>query len=77
MNISKEAIADAISAPFDPLSNRSKENSVNLIERLNYLVEHLIYAQDLVEHNADEAGDEALYAIGDTLNLLMLIKEKI
>lgn len=68
MNLSRIQIAESIEASCDGAEPTSKEIS----ERLNYLIEMLNKAYEKME----EVDVEVTYAIGDTLNLLELIKNK-
>lgn len=73
MYIKKADLAEAIEAPTPDLYDNPKEFRDDLIGRLNYLISQLEEAQEVI----DGGGGEVVYAIGDTLNLLELIKEKI
>ena len=69
MNLSKIDIAESIEAYFES----TKPTAQDVSERLTYLIDMLTKAYDKME-NIDP---EATYAIGDTLNLLDLIKTKL
>ena len=69
MNLSRIDIAESIEAYHEG----NKPTSKDVSERLTYLVDMLTKAYDTME-NIDT---EVTYAIGDTLNLLDLIKTKL
>lgn len=69
MNLSRIDIAESIEAYFES----TKPTAQDVSERLTYLIDMLTKAYDKME-NIDT---EATYAIGDTLNLLDLIKTKL
>ena len=69
MNLSRIDIAESIEAYFES----TKPTAQDVSERLTYLIDMLTKAYDKME-NIDP---EATYAIGDTLNLLDLIKTKL
>lgn len=73
MYIKKSDLAEAIEAPTLDLCDNPNEFKEGLIGRLNYLISKLEESQEVI----DNGGSEVTYAIGDTLNLLELIKEKI
>ena len=66
MNLSRTDIAEGIQAYYEGNEPTAQEVAV----RIDYLIENL---------NAlyDEEGSESSYALGDTMNLLELIKEKL
>lgn len=69
MNLSRIDIAESIEAYYEGTQPTSQDVS----ERLTYLIDMLTKAYDTME----DIDTEATYAIGDTLNLLDLIKTKI
>ena len=66
MNLSRVDIAESIEAYYEGNEPTAQDVAI----RLNYLLESL---------NAlcDEEGSESSYALGDVMNLLELIKEKL
>jgi hypothetical protein len=69
MNLSINDIAKSIEAHYEGVSHTAKD----VVERLNYLTEMLEKASNIINFK----NDELVYAIGDTLNLLELIKTKL
>ena len=69
MNLSRTDIAESIESPSDGAQPTAQDVS----ERLTYLTEMLTKAYDTIE----DIDPEVAYAIGDTLNLLDLIKNKL
>ena len=69
MNLSRIDIAESIEAYYEGTQPTAQDVS----ERLTYLVDMLNKAYDTME----DIDTEVTYAIGDTLNLLNLIKTKL
>jgi hypothetical protein len=70
MNLSRTDIADNIEAYYDG----NKPTAQDVSERISYLIKQL---EEAVEESADVIIPEREYAIGDTINLLNLIKSKL
>jgi len=70
MNLSRTDIAENIEAYYDGTEPTAKD----VADRIDYLISQLQEAQDIVDNDGTTEQD---YAIGDTLNLLHLIKSKL
>jgi len=68
MNLSKVDIAESIDAYYDGNEPTAKEVAL----RIDYLLNSLNAIYEV-----DDTGSELIYALGDTMNLLELIKEKL
>jgi hypothetical protein len=68
MNLSKVDIAECIEAYYDGNEPTAKEVSV----RIDYLINSLNAIYEM-----NDTGSELIYALGDTMNLLELIKDKL
>ena len=66
MNLSRTDIAECIEAPYEGSIPTAQE----VVVRIDYLIGNLQVLYD-------EEGSESSYALGDTMNLLELIKEKL
>jgi len=73
MNLSRTDIAECIEAPYEGSIPTAQEVAV----RIDYLLENLKAVTLIGLPDGDASGSEMEYAVGDAMNLLELIKEKL
>ena len=73
MNLSRIDIAESIEAYYE--GNEPTANDIAV--RIDYLLENLKAVTLIGLPDGDASGSEMEYAVGDAMNLLELIKEKL
>jgi len=73
MNLSRIDIAEGIEAYYE--GNEPTANDIAV--RIDYLLENLKAVTLIGLPDGDASGSEMEYAVGDAMNLLELIKEKL
>ena len=73
MNLSRIDIAECIEAYYEGNEPTAQDIAI----RIEYLLENLKAVTSIGLPDGDVSGSEMEYAVGDTMNLLELIKEKL